>query len=586
MMELSKLIEIHMLMSSRKLILLVIFLVINCVWSMAVHAADTFTHEKSLFKIGDNIKWSLPSHQDHDWLPVSGGLPDVQTNYWIRSHVSIDQITKSDPVSLMGIFTTVTGSYELYWDGVLIGKSGRVGVDATSEIAGPIYKISAIEHALYTTGEHIISLRVSSYHSSEALRTRNFRMHLAPYEELLSNTYLEAIIPIVSLGGLLLIAIYYLQLYFLYSKEKAFLLFGLLCLSVAALLICETFKSLVIYSYDWHLTRLRWISVLTFIIAILLPSFFLTRHKLSCHNAIKALFIALLVSVFAFNESYDFSSKLMFYISFVSALIITIIAVVNKYRGALLSLLGIAQVVTVMLLLPNDFQDKLFFPSFAVLILTTLFSLTLYMKVIRIERNSAIANSSQLEISLLKKNIQPHFILNTLTSVEYWIEEDSAKAIDFIDALADEFRVMNTIYSKKLIPLKQELELCQSHLKIMSYRKNVQYILQHDVDDLTVKIPPAIIHTLIENTLSHNTYSTANVIFNLRQRKTGSTFEYQLITPLGSRSKHKLLDTKLGSRYITSRLEESFGKRWEFTEQETESQWITIITYTSVKEVK
>jgi hypothetical protein len=33
----------------------------------------------------------------------------------------------------------------------------------------------------------------------------------------------------------------------------------------------------------------------------------------------------------------------------------------------------------------------------------------------------ALVNSAQLEIMLLKKNIQPHFILNTLTSIEQWI---------------------------------------------------------------------------------------------------------------------------------------------------------------------
>jgi len=272
-------------------------------------------------------------------------------------------------------------------------------------------------------------------------------------------------------------------------------------------------------------------------------------------------------------------------ISFISSLVIACIALIKKYNGALLSLIGVTPVVITMLLLPNDFQDKLFFPSFAVLILTTLFSLTLHMKITRSERDSAIANSSQLEISLLKKNIQPHFILNTLTSIEYWIEEDAEKAIDFIDALADEFRVMNTIYSKKLIPISQEIELCQSHLKIMSYRKNTQYELQYEVEDFTAKIPPAILHTLIENVFSHNTYSTSRVIFKLQQRKFGAKWVYQLKTPLGSRSKHKPLETKLGSRYITSRLVESFGKRWEFKEQEAKSEWITTLAFTSDKEV-
>jgi len=576
-------------MPARKLSLLVRLLfcviAISCLSSVPANAANNVSIEHNLFKIGDNMNWRLPSHDEHGWSAVKGGLPESQANYWIRSHIRVNQETNTSLTSSMGVFTTVAGSYELYWDGVFIGKSGIVGMDSTTEIPGPIYKISAIPKELFTNGEHIISLRVSSYHSSEELRTRNFYMQFGQYEKLLNNGYIEAIIPIVLLGGLVLIAIYYLQLYFLYSKEKAFLLFGILCFSVAGLLIAETIKSLIIYSYDWHLSRLRWISGLTFFIAVLLPSFFLTRLNMRCHKIVDILFITILVSVFIVNDSYDFSSKVMFMISFISSLVIACIALIKKYNGALLSLIGVTPVVITMLLLPNDFQDKLFFPSFAVLILTTLFSLTLHMKITRSERDSAIANSSQLEISLLKKNIQPHFILNTLTSIEYWIEEDAEKAIDFIDALADEFRVMNTIYSKKLIPISQEIELCQSHLKIMSYRKNTQYELQYEVEDFTAKIPPAILHTLIENVFSHNTYSTSRVIFKLQQRKFGAKWVYQLKTPLGSRSKHKPLETKLGSRYITSRLVESFGKRWEFKEQEAKSEWITTLAFTSDKEV-
>jgi sensor histidine kinase YesM len=571
-------------MSSLKLVLLFSLLALNSISSNAENATSNISIERNLFKIGDDMKWRLPSHNEQDWSAVKDGLPESQANYWIRSNIHVNQETISSSTAPMGIFTTVTGSYELYWDGVLINKSGIVGTDQESEIPGPIYKISAIPNALFTQGEHTISLRVSSYHSSEELRTRNYYIHFGPYEELLNKGYIEAIIPIILLGGLILIAIYYLQLYFLYSKEKAFLIFGILCFFVAGLLITETIKSLIVYSYDWHLTRLRWISGLTFIIAVLLPSFFLTLLNMRCNQVIKILFIIMLVSVFILNESYDFSSKLMLMISFISSLVITCIAVIKKYKGALLSLIGVSPVVITMLLLPNEFQDKLFFTSFAFLILTTLFSLTMHMKTTRSERDSAISNSSQLEISLLKKNIQPHFILNTLTSIEYWIEEDSSKAIDFIDSLADEFRVMNTIYSKKLIPLSQELELCQSHLKIMSYRKNTQYELQCEVEDLTAKIPPAIIHTLIENIFSHNTYSTSSVIFKLQQIKFGEQWKYQLKTPLGSRSKHKSLETKLGSRYITARLTESFGSRWEFKEQETKLEWITTLTFTSNKE--
>lgn len=52
-----------------------------------------------------------------------------------------------------------------------------------------------------------------------------------------------------------------------------------------------------------------------------------------------------------------------------------------------------------------------------------------------------------------------------------WLRKDPSSAIKLIEALADEFRMINQISTLKLIPIGQEIDLCRAHLKIMSYRK-------------------------------------------------------------------------------------------------------------------
>ena len=108
-----------------------------------------------------------------------------------------------------------------------------------------------------------------------------------------------------------------------------------------------------------------------------------------------------------------------------------------KQPGTRLAAFALGFVLLGALLMPLSFADQYFFPSFAVFILIELSALTRKMKATQMQRNQAQMNAAQLEISLLRKNIQPHFILNTLTSIEQWIEESPQTAVAFIDSLVD-----------------------------------------------------------------------------------------------------------------------------------------------------
>ena len=121
--------------------------------------------------------------------------------------------------------------------------------------------------------------------------------------------------------------------------------------------------------------------------------------------------------------------------------------------------------------------------------------------------------SQRLEAELLKKSIQPHFIMNTLLSIKSFLGRDTSKAEKLIEALAGEFRLINRIASKLEIPLQDELKLCRHHLELMGFRRGACYSLQIDGDPGAFSIPPMILHTLIENGLTHAFKPRENGIF-------------------------------------------------------------------------
>ena len=108
---------------------------------------------------------------------------------------------------------------------------------------------------------------------------------------------------------------------------------------------------------------------------------------------------------------------------------------------ALPSAIGIAIVAAVLIAGGYGFSDSSFFIAFCALIVCLLVSLTVQMRRQRREHESALLRAARLEIELLKKSIQPHFLMNTLTAIMEWIEEDPREGVHFLQALADELRI-------------------------------------------------------------------------------------------------------------------------------------------------
>jgi len=186
--------------------------------------------------------------------------------------------------------------------------------------------------------------------------------------------------------------------------------------------------------------------------------------------------------------------------------------------------------------------------------------------------------SERLKNELLRKNIRPHFIMNTLTSVIEWVEISPQKSIEFIEALADEFDLLNNIADEKMILIQQEIDLCKKHLEIMTFRKEVTYIWEDKNIDLSRKIPPAILHTVVENGITHSKASSNGEIkFKLTQDNSSNAVIYKMEVFAKNRKTKSPSRSGTGLKYIRSRLTESYGDRWSLKSEESPVGWKTEI---------
>ncbi|MBQ4829130.1 histidine kinase [Alteromonas sp. MMG017] len=516
---------------------------------------------------------SRPSERTNWRSSTFRGIAHVDTPIWVQIDFTIDELSPNP----MGVFVSVMGSFDAYWNGEYIGSNGKPALTKEEEVIGDIDKVLLINKDAVVIGQNTLSLYLSSHHHPSEVQYGGFFAFVSDYTTLIAMSIKRALPSLLMLSALGLLAVYCFMLFASAWREVQYLLFGLLCSATMLLIITESARGIIGYTYDWHLPRLELVLGLSCCLGILFVAFITCVVKLS--SAWKLGWLSLVLGIQGYwlltLSGYDDRSLLVFVSSVGICGLVCIQGLVQKraHSGKLLC----ALLVFISPVLSNtySYMDTFFFISFSVL---NVFILYLTLNSIRTERQALLQsqlNASRMELELLKRNLQPHFIMNTLTAIEEWIEEDPKTAVNFIQALANEFRLLIKLSQQPLIALEHEIALCQSHLTIMGYRACVDFQLSQDIKNAQVLLPPGVLLTLLENAISHNRYREGAFEFQLTQRLNGNKQTLTLQIPLSPYQGSSGLQTGIGNKYIQSRFKESFNHDWAMQERR-DSQAVTV----------
>jgi len=187
-------------------------------------------------------------------------------------------------------------------------------------------------------------------------------------------------------------------------------------------------------------------------------------------------------------------------------------------------------------------------------------------------RQASSLRAASLENKLLKRAIQPHFIFNSLAALQELIEQNPAKASDFVEKLSGEFRLINQLSPQKLIPITDEINLCKMHLGIMEYRRDAKFSFKVIGISGNELVPPGIFHTLIENGLTHGYANKKNGHFELHKASTKNYIEYVLFNDSDVNTTLKP-SVGTGLRYVKAQLETQYQNRWSLESKSVEQGW-------------
>ncbi|HEY6901886.1 MAG TPA: histidine kinase, partial [Puia sp.] len=126
-----------------------------------------------------------------------------------------------------------------------------------------------------------------------------------------------------------------------------------------------------------------------------------------------------------------------------------------------------------------------------------------------IELERARLDNMGAQYELLKQQVNPHFLFNSLNTLKYMVESDDEHSVDFILKLSDFYRYTLEKRKADLIKVSEELDILRAYVYLLKARFEEGIDLTITVDPVYERtlIPPFTLQLLVENCIKHNIVS-------------------------------------------------------------------------------
>ncbi len=115
------------------------------------------------------------------------------------------------------------------------------------------------------------------------------------------------------------------------------------------------------------------------------------------------------------------------------------------------------------------------------------------------------ASLAQAQLQMLRMQLQPHFLFNTLHSISALMHKDVRRADSMVAALSDLLRMSLQNIGAQEVPLQSELDFLQRYVEIMRLRFGERLKVSIDIDPETLdaRVPNLFFQPLVENSFRH-----------------------------------------------------------------------------------
>ena len=126
-----------------------------------------------------------------------------------------------------------------------------------------------------------------------------------------------------------------------------------------------------------------------------------------------------------------------------------------------------------------------------------------------IENEQLQAENIRNQYEVLKNQLNPHMLFNSLNTLRSLVRENQDKAQDYIQELSRVLRYTLQGNESQSVSLREEMEFASAYIFLlkMRFENNLQFDIQIDQAYEDYRLPPMAVQVLIENAVKHNEIS-------------------------------------------------------------------------------
>ena len=185
------------------------------------------------------------------------------------------------------------------------------------------------------------------------------------------------------------------------------------------------------------------------------------------------------------------------------------------------------------------------------------------------ERHLLSKQAIEAELKLMQAQVEPHFLFNTLASVQYLTETDPKEANALLGHLIDYLRAALPQLRASSTTLGREAELARAYLNILKMRigPRLDFAIDIPPDLQSHPLPPNLLISLVENAIKHGIEPSADGgRITVEARRTGDAVLVTVSdTGRGFEEASPAKGGGVGLSNIRERLAALYGSRGRFT---------------------
>ena len=206
-----------------------------------------------------------------------------------------------------------------------------------------------------------------------------------------------------------------------------------------------------------------------------------------------------------------------------------------------------------------DYEMSIACLTIGMIVGTVFYYVWLHLRFVR-EHESALMAEQRIQIMM--SQIQPHFLYNTLSTIQALCQTDPDKAFTVTENFGKYLRQnLNSLGQPNLIPMQKEIEHTRLYSEIEMVRfPNIH--VEYDIKDEDFDVPALLVQPLVENAIRHGVRIREKGLVTVSTRKTP---EYHIIVVKDNgkgfdiNALPKMEETHVGLRNVQERVEKMCG---------------------------